>query len=68
LIYKNVYIFILLAKLHGKEINIKNTNIFTPIEMARWQNINQEDRVCNLLQGREMGDEYHYLFECTEFI
>jgi ribosome-binding factor A len=29
LIYKNVYIFILLAKLHGKEINIKNTNIFT---------------------------------------
>ena len=38
-----------------------------PIEMGRWQNINQEDRVCNLLQGREMGDEYHYLFECTDY-
>jgi hypothetical protein len=21
-----------------------------------------------LCQGRELGDEFHYLFECTEFI
>ena len=35
LIYKNVYIFILLAKLHGKEINIKNTNIFTIVSQRK---------------------------------
>ena len=23
--------------------------------------------MCNLCQGRELGDEYHYLFEFTEF-
>jgi len=26
-----IYTFILIAKLHGKEINIKNTNIFTTV-------------------------------------
>jgi hypothetical protein len=30
--------------------------------------INRENRVCNLCQGMELGDEFHYLFECTEFI
>jgi hypothetical protein len=39
-----------------------------PIEIGRWQNINRENRVCNLYQGRELGDEFHYLFDCTECI
>ena len=38
-----------------------------PIEIGRWQNINRENRVCNLRQSRGLGDEYHYLFECTDF-
>jgi hypothetical protein len=33
-----------------------------PIEIGRWQNINRENRECNLCQGRELGDEFHYLF------
>jgi hypothetical protein len=39
-----------------------------PNEIGRWQNRNRENRVCNLCQGRELGDEFYYLFECTEFI
>ena len=39
-----------------------------PIEIGRWQSINRENRVRNLCQGMELGDEFHYLFECTEFI
>jgi len=39
-----------------------------PIEIGRWQNINRENRVCILCQGMELGDEFHYWFECTEFI
>ena len=38
-----------------------------PIEIGRCQNINRENRVCNLCQGRELGDEYHYFIEFTEF-
>ena len=38
-----------------------------PIQIDRWRNINRENRVRNLCQSRELGDEYHYLFECTEF-
>ena len=31
LIYMYIYTFILITKLHGKEINIKHTNIFTTV-------------------------------------
>ena len=34
-----------------------------PIEIGRWQNINGENRVCNLCQDRELGDEYHDIFD-----
>jgi hypothetical protein len=32
-----------------------------------WRKINLVNRVCNLCLSKELGDEYHYLFECTEF-
>jgi hypothetical protein len=38
------------------------------IDIGRWQNINRENRVCNLCQGMKLGDEFNYLLECTEFI
>ena len=46
----------------------RNSNHRLPIEIGRWQNINRENRVCNLCQGRELGEEFHYLFECTKFV
>ena len=38
-----------------------------PIEIGRWQNVNRENRSCTLCQSSELGEEYNYLFECTEF-
>jgi hypothetical protein len=31
------------------------------IDIGRWQNINRENRVCNLCQGMKLGDEFNYL-------
>jgi hypothetical protein len=28
-----------------------------------WRNIKRENRICNLCNGRNLGDEFHYLFE-----
>jgi hypothetical protein len=56
--------------LKGKDLfllcRFRTSNHRLPIEIGRWQSVNREHRVCNLCQGRELGDEYHYLFECTE--
>ena len=38
------------------------------IEIGRWQSIIRENRLCNFCQWMELGDEFHYLFECPEFI
>jgi len=46
----------------------RTSNHRLPIAIGRWQNINRENRVCNLCQGRQLEDEFHYLFEYTEFI
>jgi hypothetical protein len=39
----------------------RTSNHRLSIEIGRWQNINRENRVCNLCQGirREFGDKYH---------
>jgi hypothetical protein len=32
---------------------------------GRWSNIPRENRHCELCQKNQIGDEYHYIFECT---
>ena len=58
--------------LKGKDLfllcHFRTSNHRLPIEIGRWQNRNRENRVFNLCQGRELRDECHYLFECTECI
>ena len=36
-----------------------------PIEKGRWGNIPREKRYCELWQKNQIGDEYHYISECT---
>jgi hypothetical protein len=36
--------------------------------VGRWKKIIRENRFCHLCSRRELADEYHYIFECTEFI
>ena len=38
-----------------------------PIETGRWQNIERENRKCVLCNSDAIGDEYHYIFNCSAF-
>ena len=38
-----------------------------PIELGRFWGVERDDRVCELCQLNKLGDEYHYLLECTYF-
>ena len=44
----------------------RTCNIKLPIEYGRWNNIPREDRVCTLCNTKEVGDEFHYLFNCSD--
>ena len=35
-----------------------------PIEKGRYIGIARDDRICNLCNSANLGDEYHYIFEC----
>ena len=39
-----------------------------PIESGRYKNIPREQRICNLCCNNLVGDEFHYLFICNEFL
>ena len=45
----------------------RTTNHRFIIETGRWQNIDREDRICNLCNEGLVGDEFHYLLECNYF-
>jgi hypothetical protein len=46
-------------------VKFRTSNHRLPIEVGRWRNIKRENRICNLCNGRNLCDEFHYLFETT---
>ena len=46
----------------------RTTNNLVPVNVLRFSGLDREDRVCRLCDSNEMGNEYHYLFQCTFFI
>ena len=46
---------------------LKCANHKMPIVTGRYANIPEEDRICNLCELNEKGDELHYLLECPLF-
>ena len=38
-----------------------------PIIRGRYNNVNIDDRKCELCQQNDIGDEFHYLFKCDFF-
>ena len=46
----------------------RTTNHKLPIVTGRFNNVERAHRLCNLCDEMELGDEFHYLFNCTHFI
>ena len=44
----------------------RTCNFKLPIETGRWEDIPREERKCNICNFNEIGDEYHYLFNCRD--
>ena len=38
-----------------------------PIEKGRFHNIDRSLRICTLCNANQLGDEFHYLLNCTYF-
>jgi hypothetical protein len=38
-----------------------------PIEQGRFWSVDCDDRICDICNLNNIGDEFHYLFECTFF-
>ena len=43
----------------------RTCNCNLPIETGRWTNIPRDERICNLCDRQEIGDEFHYIFNCN---
>ena len=45
----------------------RSSNHKLPIETGRWLGIDHHLRKCNLCNRNDLGDEFHYLFNCKKF-
>ena len=58
--------FNILSQKQAKIIcRFRTTNHHLPIETGRWQHIARENRYCHLCNSQKLGDEFHYILECT---
>ncbi len=48
-------------------LKFRTSNHKLPIEVGRWNNIDIPDRKCTICNLGDLGDEYHYIFNCTFF-
>jgi len=48
-------------------IKFRTRNYRLPVEVGCWTNINYEDRKCKLCESNCVGDEFHYILECSYF-
>ena len=50
-----------------KLVNFRMCNNHFPIEKLRLANVQRNDIICHICNSGEVGDEFHYLFNCTFF-
>ena len=46
-------------------VNFRMCNNHLPIEKHRWSYTNHHERICKICNSGDIGDEYHYLFQCA---
>lgn len=61
------YINILHGSLVIAMLKFRTANHKLPIEVGRWNDTDLRDRKCQLCQSSSIGDEFHYLLECSFF-
>ena len=61
------YFLILPNNLYINMVRFRTANHKLPIELGRWNNIEYDERKCDLCDQRSIGDEFHYLLECDFF-
>lgn len=59
------YLDILPVKLRKKFIKFRTSNHRFPVETGRWYNIPLNERLCLLCNKGLIGDEFHYILECS---
>ena len=60
-----------IKNLHPKQrkllMKMRTSNHHLPVETGRWCGTPLNERVCLLCNNGKIGDEYHYILECTAF-
>jgi hypothetical protein len=59
------YLTVLPCKWRKLFTKFRCRNFKLPIETGIFQNIPREDRICSLCNANQIGDEYHFLLQCT---
>ena len=60
------YLVILDGALRRNILKLRFSNHKLPIHSQRFLNIPRDERVCELCETGELGDEFHYLFNCKD--
>ena len=48
-------------------VHFRTLNHRLPIQRGRIQNIPFEERICTKCNSEDIGDEFHYIFQCSFF-
>ena len=65
--YYETYLNILPSKLCKAFTKFRCSNHRLPVEVGSYSSIPRNDRICTLCNLNKLGDEYHYILECTHF-
>ncbi|XP_070182616.1 uncharacterized protein [Littorina saxatilis] len=60
------YLLCLPRKLQVKLAKFRTSNHKLPIHQHRFFNVPRNERLCDMCDKNELGDEFHYLFSCTD--
>ena len=71
-IFKKEFMFESYLKILPKDLALslfryRCCNHKLPIEKGRFNNIERVNRICHLCPTHALGDEFHYIFECSHF-
>jgi hypothetical protein len=54
------------VKLYYNYCKFRTGNTKLPIPTGRWFTIARENRICKLCKCKDIGDEFHNVFRCTD--